>query len=723
MTPALQPQDTQTAGPATAISRRRFIELCGGGVVVLVGIAPLAARAQAGTNFYPEDFNAYLTVGADGRVTVFSGKIEMGQGVMTSQAQMVAEELGVSLASIDMVLGDTDRCPRDMGTFGSLTTRMFGPVLRAAAAQARLTLLTLASRQLGVPIERLQVADGVVSVDNSARNVRYATLAKGAAIAQVVEAKATLRQPNEFSVMGNSPARLDGREKVTGSARYAADIRLPGMVHARLLRPAVHGASLLHADTAAAKGMPGVVVVEQGDLVAVLHADPEAAEAALAKITAQWNPPAQATLQGLDPETIFAHLVAQAAPLKTISERGDVNAQASGASRRFDSTFQKGYVAHAAMEPHAALAAIAGGKATVWASTQTPFPTRDRIAAALGMDAHDVRVITPLLGGGFGGKSADSQAIEAARLAKIAGVPVQVAWTRSEEFFNDTFDPASVVKIGSGLASDGKILFFDYTVYSAGDRGAAPYYDIAHTRFRSTGSASYGAASAGPSLHPFGVGAWRGPGANMNCFAIESQIDIMAASAAQDPLAFRMRNLSDPRMRRVLQAAADAFGWQPAAGPSRRGVGMACFIDAGTYVATMAQVQTDSASGHIRVVRVVCALDMGVVVNPEGARMQAEGGVTMGLGYALSEELRFLDGDVLDRNFDSYALPRFSWVPRIEVVLASNDALAPQGCGEPPIVTTGAAIANAVFDATGARLYRLPMTPARLKQALANLPA
>jgi len=723
MTPALQPQDTQTARPATAISRRRFIELCGGGVVVLVGIAPLAARAQAGTNFYPEDFNAYLTVGADGRVTVFSGKIEMGQGVMTSQAQMVAEELGVSLASIDMVLGDTDRCPRDMGTFGSLTTRMFGPVLRAAAAQARLTLLTLASRQLGVPIERLQVADGVVSVDNSARNVRYATLAKGAAIAQVVEAKATLRQPNEFSVMGNSPARLDGREKVTGSAQYAADIRLPGMVHARLLRPAVHGASLLHADTAAAKGMPGVVVVEQGDLDAVLHADPEAAEAALAKITAQWNPPAQATLQGLDPETIFAHLVAQAAPLKTISERGDVNAQASGASRRFDSTFQKGYVAHAAMEPHAALATIAGGKATVWASTQTPFPTRDRIAAALGIDAHDVRVITPLLGGGFGGKSADSQAIEAARLAKIAGVPVQVAWTRSEEFFNDTFDPASVVKIGSGLASDGKILFFDYTVYSAGDRGAAPYYDIAHTRFRSTGSASYGAASAGPSLHPFGVGAWRGPGANMNCFAIESQIDIMAASAAQDPLAFRMRNLSDPRMRRVLQAAADAFGWQPAAGPSRRGVGMACFIDAGTYVATMAQVQTDSASGKIRVVRVVCALDMGVVVNPEGARMQAEGGVTMGLGYALSEELRFLDGDVLDRNFDSYALPRFSWVPRIEVVLVSNDALAPQGCGEPPIVTTGAAIANAVFDATGARLYRLPMTPARLKQALANLPA
>jgi isoquinoline 1-oxidoreductase len=334
-----------------------------------------------------------------------------------------------------------------------------------------------------------------------------------------------------------------------------------------------------------------------------------------------------------------------------------------------------------------------------------------------------VRVITPLLGGGFGGKSADSQALEAARLAKLAGVPVQVAWTRSEEFFNDTFDPASIVKIGSGLTSDGKILFFDYTVYSAGDRGAVPYYDIANSRFRSTGAGAYGTAGAGPSLHPFGVGAWRGPGASMNCFAIESQVDIMAAAAALDPLEFRMRNLGDARMRRVLQAAAAAFGWQPAAGPSRRGVGMACFIDAGTYVATMVHVKVAAASGQIRVVRVVCALDMGVVVNPEGARMQAEGAVTMGLGYSLSEELRFLDGDVLDRNFDSYHLPRFSWVPRIKVVLVHNDALAPQGCGEPPIVTTGAAIANAVFDATGARLYRLPMTPPRVKQALARLPA
>lgn len=716
--------DTQTAKGTTGLSRRRFIELCGCGVIVLVATTPLSAHAATAGSIYSADFNAYLTVGPDGRVTVFSGKIEMGQGVMTSLAQMVAEELGVSLASIDMVLGDTQRCPLDMGTFGSLTTRMFGPVLRAAAAQARLTLLTLASRQLGAPTDRLQVEDGWVNVmGDPARAVSYATLAKGAAIAEVVEAKAVLHKPANFTVMGTSPVRLDGHEKVTGSAQYAADMRLPHMVFARLLRPAVHGATLLRADTSVAKAMPGVIVVQQADLVAVLHADPEVAEAALGKITAQWNPSAKSTSQGLDPDSIFAHLVAQAAPFKTLSEHGDVTTQAPHAHQRFTSTFQKGYVAHAAMEPHAALAQIADGKATIWASTQTPFPTRDHIAAAIGMDRYNVRVITPLLGGAFGGKSADQQALEAARLAMFSGLPVHVAWTRSEEFFNDTFDPASVVTFDSGLTSAGKILFFDFTVYSAGDRGAAAYYDVAHTRFRSTGGTPYGTPIVGPSLHPFGVGPWRGPGASMNCFAIESQVDIMAAAVAEDPLLFRMRNLSDSRMQRVLQSAADAFGWRSAASPSRRGVGMACFIDAGTYVATMVEIDVDATNGHIRVVRVVCALDMGVVVNPEGARMQAEGAVTMGLGYSLSEELRFLDGDVLDRNFDTYSLPRFSWVPHIEVVLVSNDALAPQGGGEPPIVTTGAAIANAVFDATGARLFRLPMIPSRLKKALAELRA
>jgi isoquinoline 1-oxidoreductase len=488
------------------------------------------------------------------------------------------------------------------------------------------------------------------------------------------------------------------------------------MLYARILRPPAHGATLLRLDTSAAAHLPEVTLVNRGGLIAVLHADPEAADRALGRISAQWQTPAAT----LDPDSIHEHLVTRADALKTLAERGDVAAARAGAAHVFEASYQKGYVAHAALEPHAAVAQISGGKVTVWASTQTPFPTRDRIAAMLGLDPKDVRVITPLLGGGFGGKSADGQALEAARLAQITGRSVQVAWTRSEEFFNDTFDPASVVKIVSALQADGRISLWDSIVYSAGERGALACYDIPNARFRSTGAGSYGASASQATLHPFAVGPWRGPGANMNAFAIESQIDMMAAAIAEDPLAFRLRNLADPRMRRVLQAAADAFGWQPAVASSGRGVGIACNVDAGTYVATMAEVRVNADSGQVQVLRVVCAQDMGIVVNPEGAKMQIEGGVTMGLGYTLAEELRFLGGTILDQNFGSYAIPRFSWVPRIQTVLVKNDDLAPQGGGEPPITTTGAVIANAVFDAIGARLFRLPMTADRVRQAIAR---
>ena len=391
-----------------------------------------------------------------------------------------------------------------------------------------------------------------------------------------------------------------------------------------------------------------------------------------------------------------------------------------GAVRRVcvEAIYQRGTSHTRPLETHAAVAEIKDGKATIWASTQTPFPTRDHVANALGLDPMQVRVITPFLGGGFGGKSADVQAVEAALLAQISGKAVQVAWTREEEFFNDTFDPASVVKLVSGMQPNGKISLWDYAVYCAGDRGAVSCYDIPNARFRSTGGVSYGAGDSPATLHPFAVGPWRAPGGNMNAFATESQIDMMAAAAGEDPLAFRLRNLTDQRMRRVLQAAADVFGWQAAAHPSRRGCGLACHIDAGTYVATMAEVKVDPSTGHIEVRRVVCAQDMGIVVNPEGAKMQIEGGVTMGLGYSLSEEMRFRGGDILDRNFGTYEIPRFSWVPNIEAVLVKNDDLAPQGGGEPPITTTGAVIANAVFDATGARLFRLPMTADRVRRAM-----
>jgi len=691
------------------LDRRSFLKLVGGGIVVLVRLGPPAALAQ-GRRAYPTDINAYLRIDENGRVTVFSGKIEMGQGVMTSLAQMAAEELGVGLDSIHMIMGDTDLCPWDMGTFGSMTTRFFGPAVRAAAAQARLVLVQLASENLGVPRDRLVVENGVVSVKGEpAKKVTYGALAKGQAITRTVDEKAVLRAVNEFTVMGRSPQRLDAVDKVTGAGKYAGDIRLPGLLYARVLRPPAHGATLARVDTSEAAKAAGVTVVNQDGLVAVLHEDPEAAEAALGKLRPEWNP----APPGADTEGIFAELLGKAPAPEVKDTKGDVET-ARAAARVIESTFHKGYVAHSPMEPHVSTARFEGGKLTVWAATQTPFPTKDRLAQQLALDPKNVQVLTPYVGGGFGGKSAGLQSDMAARLAKITGKPVQVAFTRADELFYDTFDPAAIVKIASAMDANGKITLWDYDVYFAGDRAADLFYDVPNTRRRVYGGWGGGGAGA----HRYGVGPWRAPGANMNVWARESHIDIMAAQAKLDPVEFRLRNMGDERMRRVLQEAAKAFGWKPAAAPSRRGWGIACGIDSGGYVTLAAEVKVDPATGAVKVERIVCAQDMGIVVNPEGATMQMEGCITMGLGYVLREEVRIKDGKVLDENFDSYEIPRFSWLPRIETVLVKNDALTPQGGGEPAIVPMGAVLANAVFDATGARLFRLPLTPARVKAAI-----
>jgi isoquinoline 1-oxidoreductase len=694
-----------------AFSRRAFLKAVGGGIVVLVRLRSDRALAQG--RGYPSDLNAYLRVGEDGRVTVFSGKIEMGQGIETSLAQMAAEELGVSLDAIEMVLGDTDRCPWDMGTFGSLTTRIFGPALRTAAAEARVVLLRLASDRLGAPREQLVVENGVVSVKGApSRSVTYGALAKGQALLKTVDEKAVLRQVGELTVMGRSPQRKDVVAKVTGAGTYAGDVRLPGLLYARLLRPPAHGATLARVDTTEAARLDGVTVVDRDGIVAVLHADPERAEEALGRVKAEWTP----APPGADADGIFAELLAKAPSPEVKAVKGDVDAARAAAGRVFEATYEKGYVAHAPMEPHTSTAAFESGRLTVWASTQTPFPTQAALAQALGLEPKSVRVITPYVGGGFGGKSSGRQSEEAARLARITGRPVQVAFTRQEEFFYDKFDPASVVKIRSAVDGSGRVLLWDYDVYFAGDRAAELFYDVPNTRMRVFG----GWRGPGAAVHRYGVGPWRAPGANMNVFARESHLDVMAAAAGVDPLEFRLRNTSDPRARSVFEAAAKAFGWKAGPGPTGRGQGIACGVDSESYAALAVEVRVDRASGKVRVERVVCAQDMGLVVSPLGATLQVEGCITMGLGYVLAEEVRIRDGKVLDENFDTYEIPRFSWLPRIETVLVRNDALPPKGGGEPAIVPMGAAIANAVFDATGARVHRLPLTPLRVKAALAR---
>jgi nicotinate dehydrogenase subunit B len=714
--PAAAPEDPASARPGYPVNRRDFLAWLGTGIVVFVCLGDIAQaqearRQRGGRGGVPADFNAFLRIGEDGRVTCFTGKIEMGQGPITSLPQMLAEDLEVPLASVDIVMGDTALCPWDMGTHGSMTTRSFGPALRAAAAEARAVLLALAAERLQVPPSQLVAQDGtIVDQQNSAHRVTYAELTKGQKITRHIDGHPPLKDPAQFKVIGKSHVHHDGLEKVTGKAHFAGDIRLPGMLYACLLRPPAHGAKLKSADTSAAARIPGVQVIKDEDLIAVLHEFPDVADAAREKIQAEWDvPPAT-----VDDKSIFEHLLKVAPEPTSRNDAGDLATGRKDAAKQFSSTYLNSYVAHAPMETHTALAEVKDGKATVWASTQSPFGAQNEIARALGFQLEDVRVITPFVGGGFGGKSQGSQAVEAARLAKAAGKPVQVCRTREEEFFYDTFRPAAVVKIDSGLDAAGKIVFWDYKVYFAGERGAAHFYAIPNSRTASAGAAWGASADA----HPFATGAWRAPGNNTNTFARESQIDLMAAAAGIDPVEFRLANLTDERMIRVLKTAAERFGWTPAKGPSRRGYGVACGIDAGTYVAAICEASVDAQKGTVQVKRVVCAQDMGVVVNPEGAQIQMEGCITMGLGYALAEEVHFQSGKILDTNFDTYELPRFSWVPKIETILVEHPQLPPQGGGEPAIILMGALIANAVHDATGARLWQLPMTPERVKAAM-----
>jgi isoquinoline 1-oxidoreductase len=712
------PKETVGTAQPASVTRRDFFKrmgLVGGGVIVYGFVGEMPAFARAAREGFmgakvPVDFNAFLKIGVDNRVTCFVGKIEMGQGPITSFAQILAEELDILYESVDMVMGDTDRCPWDAGTWGSYSTRHYGIFVKEAAAEAKGVLKKLAAKRLKCPPKRLVTQAGVVfDRDRPETRVTYGELTQGRVIERHLKDVPALKPVSDYTISGKSYFRRDARAKVTGEAQFAGDIRLPGMLYAKILRPPAHGAKQVRVDTSAAEKMAGVRVVRDGDLVAVLHPYLDSAQQALTRIKAKYDLPQT----GINHDTIFEHLLKNAPPLVVAGQAGDLKAGQTKAAMVVEETYLNSYVAHAPMETHTALAQFENGKLTIWASTQTPFGVQRQAAAALGLPAEKVRVIAPFVGGGFGGKVASAQAIEAARLAKLAGKPVMVIWSREEEFFFDTFRPAAVVKIRSGVDDAGKMAFWDYQVYFAGKRGSQNFYEIPHHR-----ESVYGEWRMAPGIHPFAVGPWRAPAANTNVYARDLHLNLMAAATGQDPLAFRLNHLKDKRMRSVLEAVAKKFGYTAAKPPSGRGIGIACGIDAETYVAAMAEVEVNENNGAIQVKRMACAQEMGQVVNPQGATIQIEGCLTMGLGYALTEEMRFDNGKLLDTNFDTYTIPRFSWVPKIDTVIVPNPSLPPKGGGEPAIICTGGVLATAVHDATGAKMMQLPMTRDRVKAAL-----
>lgn len=688
------------------LSRRDFMKISGSGVFIFLTPGNLGTFVfQQRGRSYPTDLNAYLKIGEDGRVSLFCSKIEMGQGIITSMAQMLAEELDVAIDSIDMVMGDTMLCPWDGGTTGSRSTKYYGPPLRRAGAEARAVLLQLASEQLDVPVERLAVKNGIVSdTRNASKKVSYAALVEGKRIERHIS-DVSIKPVSEHTVSGEPTMRTDAMQKVTGEAAFAADIRLPGMLYARVLRPPSHDASLVSVDVSGTDSIPGTIVVEEDGLVAVLNEKPDLAEKAIALVTAKWDIPEPR----VDNASLFEYLKKKAPGGRVHVEEGSIAEGHAAATRSVTSEFYNHYVAHAPIEPYAVLAHVEGDHATVWASTQAPFRVRRTVADTLKISEDKVHVITPFVGGGFGGKKSGQQISEAALLSQITGKPVQIAWTRKEEFFYDAFRPAAMVQMESGLDEEGRITSWECDLLFTWTRSSEPIYHIPHYRV-STHDAN--------GVHPFATGAWRGPGSNTNVFAMESHTDMLAKAAGMDPLSFRLLNLTDERMLRVLKAAVDNCGHTFKVSPSGSGYGICCTNYLNTYVATIVKVSVNKATGIVKVERVVCAQDMGEIINPQGAKLQIEGGITMGLSAALHEEVEFSGGNVLTENFDTYQITRFSDAPPVDIILIDNPDLPPQGCGEPAITTIGAALANAIYDAVGARLYTLPMTPERILAAM-----
>ena len=691
------------------LDRRDFFKFLGAGVLVVSVLKPALAAQESGRSgqrrgdSLPKEIDAWLHIGEDGKVTVYTGKAEMGQNIRTSLSQAVAEELRVPIEKIEMVMGDTQLTPFDMGTFGSRTTPTMNLQLRKVAAAAREMLIGLAAAQWRVNRGSLIASVGKITDARGNRSLSYATLTKGQQLTETVGADVALIPATDWKVVGQSAPKVDGREFVTGRHRYPSDQKLPDMFYGKVLRPPSFGATLVSVDTQKAEQM-GASVVHDGNFVGVAAPSTSLASAAVDAIHAEWKSDPQPSSKDL-----FDYLRKNATQGKDPSgdgDRYDVGAveQAMGAAdKTLHQTYTVSYIAHVPLEPRAALAKWEGDKLTVWTGTQRPFGVRGQLAEAFRIPEESVRVLMPDTGSGYGGKHTGETAIEAARLARAAKRPVKVVWTREEEFTWAYFRPAGVIDVTSGVRNDGTITAWDFHNYNSGSAGIRTYYEIPNQRivFHATDS-------------PLRQGSYRALAATANHFARESHMDELAHELKMDPLELRLKNLKDERLRAVFEAAAKKFGWGQTK-TAGQGFGMGGGYEKLGNIATFAEVHVDRKSGEVKVVRVVSAFECGAIVNPDNLRNQIEGSNVQGLGGALFEAIAFENGKILNGRLSEYRVPRFSDVPVLETVLLDRKDIPSVGAGECPMIGLAPAIANAIFDATGVRLRSLPMVPDGLK--------
>jgi isoquinoline 1-oxidoreductase len=642
---------------------REYFDLLGDGLVVVLGPPP-AARGS----WSAPPGGAWLHVGSDGTVTAFTGKVDVGQDNRTALAAIVADELRVELHAVRVAMGDTDLCPFDRGTFGSRSLPDAGGDLRICAAAARELLAG------GLP------AAGERRVEAASR-------------------AAPLLPPARWRVRGRALPRAAARERVTGCQIFPSDVSRPGMLHGVVLRAPAHGARLRSVDVARARAIAGVTVVDEGGMVGVAAPELRLARAGLAAIAAEWTLPEQPAEREL-----AAHL--RAHPLDVMGweaaldeEIGDVGGALATAALRLDATYATAYVAHVSPETRVAVAEWDEGRLTVWTGSQAPFDVRARLAALLGVAEGDVRVIVPDVGGGFGSKHTEPEAVAAARLARAAGAPVRVALDREQEFRFSHLRPAAVIDLKSGVDADGAIACLEQRTLNAGTAALAAPYAIPNRRI-----------AFQPADSPLPQGPFRALAATANHFARESHIDEIAHALRADPLDLRLRHLEDERLAAVLRAAAEGAGWGSRRDEGGIGTGLAAGVEKGGRVATVVRLRLDGDG--IEILGVVTAFECGALVNPDNVARQVEGATVMGLGGALFEAVHFAGGSIVNASLDAYRVPRATDVPPIEVLLLDRPDVDAAGAGETPIVAVAPAVANAIVAAGGPRLRSLPLLEA-----------
>ena len=761
--------------PRISLSRREFVRDTGG---LLIGfsladatVLPrvlLASPEDAVKTPAPGSLDAWLRIEKDGTIRVFTGKVEIGMGVETGYAQIVAEELDVSPGRVRFVMGDTSMTTDQGGVGGSTSIMLGARPLRNVAATARLLLLQLASRRLGAPLDELQVRDGVVSVHESTTNrISYGDLAgaadlndalkvSGRGFALNVEGVGKPKDPASYTVVGKPLPRVDIAPKILGQWQYVTDVRVPGMLHGRVVRPARAGAKLVSVDEDSVKGITGYVkAVVDGNFVGLVAESEWAAIRAAQALKVSWTDAEPAFPSQKD---LYAHMrkVTPKASRETL-KKGDTAVALASAIKKVEATYECPFQSHATMGPGCAVADVhLDGITTVWTGAQKPHALQQGFAELLRVSPDKVRVIWVEDAGSYGRPGFEDAAADAVLLSRAIGKPVRVQWTREDMTAWGTKGPPVICDMAAGLNAQGEVSAFRFTsrAFSGGDvmylpSTAGNFLGAQLTGIPNTTGvdefAQWGeecVAYSFPNVHadahvvpaflaaasPLRTTHLRDPEGPATTFATESFMDELAAAAGRDPVDFRLKYLDDERLRAALTKAAEAFGWDRRPSPKKQvgtsgiatGRGVALALRGETRVATVAEVEVNRRTGAVYVKRFVCAHDCGLIINPEALRGTIAANLIQSLSRSLKEEVLFEPTRVASVDWNTYPVAKASDVPnRVEVILIDHPEIPPSGAGEPASRPTAAAIGNAIFDATGARVRRIPLTPERIQAALA----